>query len=148
MSGGRYYVVDSPAPSGRQPASNGTVVIPGVSMGGPQRLTGDLIDHLITAERAGEHTVVLASDVSDLDAGPAQVCRYLVTDDAATAEEAGARYGTERVLQVPSAAVGDVGEWIGRLPRPESRSLRRRIRRVVRNIPFAQAVYGRIASKP
>lgn len=120
------------------------VVVPGPSQGGPEHLSGALVDDLITAESTGAQTVVVAGDLSDLATGPATVCRYVATDVPAVAREATARYGAERVLQVRSAALADIEEWIGRLPPPDSQRLGRRIRRAVRKFAPARHLYARI----
>ncbi len=121
-----------------------TVVVPGRSQGGPPELTGAVVDHLITAEREGLHTVLLAPELSDLEAEPAQICRYVVTDDPEVAREAESRYGPERVLRSRTAHADHVDEWIGHLALPESRSWGRRVRNAARGLPFAGRVYARL----
>lgn len=139
------------APTGnrkrRRPHPEATLVIPGPSQGGPRHLSGAVTGHVITAEQAGAHTVLLAAAPADLQTNVAAVCRYVVTDQDTVAQEAIAGYGAERVLRVRSAAADDVAEWVGRLPRPEAHTVRRRIRRAVRRLPFAQGAYDRIRSK-
>lgn len=145
MTAKRYRLATSEAGPQRR-GREVTVVVPGVSQGGPQVLTGDLIERLIEAERAGVHTVLLARSTSDLEADPASVCRYVVTDEPQVASAAEALYGRERVLRAESVALADIDAWIGGLPRPESQTLRRRIRSAVRRLPFAEAVYARLTS--
>lgn len=123
-----------------------TVVVPGVSQGGPENLGTALVERLIEAERSGVHTVVLARTVGDLDADPAKVCRYVATDEPEVAQIAAGRYGAERVLQVPSAAIGDIGDWITRLPRPEALTVKRRVRRAARQFAPVRWLYSRIRS--
>lgn len=121
-----------------------TVVIPGRSQGGPADLTGAAVDRLIAAEQEGLHTVLLASELADLEAAPAQICRYVVTDDPEVAREAESRYGEERVLRSRTAHADHVYEWIKRLELPESQTRSRKVRNAIRRLPFAGSLYARL----
>lgn len=124
-----------------------TLVIPGVSQGGPPHLLGTVRELLIEAEQEGLHTVVLAAQLADLEAPPALVCRFVATDRDEVEREAASRYGSDRVLRVRSARVAERSEWVGRLPRPEARTLRRRIRRTARRFGPARALHAMIAGR-
>ena len=145
MTSTRYLLAtgaDGPPDRGRPR----TVVVPGVSQGGPEDLCPALVEHLIVAERAGVHTVILAGAVADLDSDPAKVCRYVATDEPDVIQLAAGRYGAERVLHVPSAAIDDIADWITELPRPQALTARRRIRRAARQFPAVRWLYSRIRS--
>ncbi len=114
---------------------------------GPAELGGDLLAVLIKAEHSGSNTVFLATSLDDLDSAVAKVSRYVVVDDDVTEEEAKSRFGPERVLRARSAAPADVPEWIGRLPRPKSQTLVRKIWAVVgrwRIVRRVRATIGKI----
>ncbi|NEE04089.1 hypothetical protein [Phytoactinopolyspora halotolerans] len=113
------------------------VVVPGKSAGGPEHLQGDVVDVLIECERAGAATVLLASDVDDLQTPVAAVCRYAAAARPEVVEEAVRRFGAERVYPVESVEAADAGDWLGRLPQPDPGTSR--WRRGVRTI------LGRIA---
>lgn len=134
-------ITELPAPTGRQ---HTPLLIPGISHGGPGHLRGNVLDWLIEAERAGAHTVLLAADLADLAADVATICRYVVTDSTAVEQEAHRRFGPERVLRVSSTDPADAAGWIGRLPRPESRTLRRRIRSAAGTFPLIRSLYARM----
>lgn len=147
MTPARHLIVSADA-APRLRGRHHALVLPGVSQDGPAHLRGSVRELLIAAERDGLHTVVLAPEISDLDAAPALLCRRVVTDRADVESAAAARYGPERVLRVRSARTADVPEWIGDLPRPEARTMRRRIRRAARRFGPARALHAMIAGRP
>ncbi|HIT76475.1 MAG TPA: hypothetical protein IAA98_12895 [Candidatus Avipropionibacterium avicola] len=109
-----------------------TVVATGASLGGPRALSGAVLERLVAAECAGAHLVLVAAHPEDLDTPVAQVVRQVVTWDPALAREATARYGAERVTLLATAEA--VEPWLDRLRRPESMTLRRRLRRRLRRV--------------
>lgn len=140
----RYRLITQPpATPGRR---HTTLLIPGVTQGGPAHLRGSVLDRLIDAEQAGAHTVLLAANLADLEADVATICRYVVTDDAAVEREATARFGPERVLRAASTDPADAAQWLGRLPRPESQTLRRKVRTWAREIPLIRRLYETMTS--
>lgn len=140
----RYRLISQPPTTpGRQ---HTPLLIPGVTQGGPAHLRGSVLDRLIDAERAGAHIVLLAADLADLEADVASICRYVVTDDAAVEREAATRFGPERVLRATSTEPADAAQWLGQLPRPESQTLRRKVRTWAREIPMIRRLYERMTS--
>ena len=123
------------------------VVVPGPSRGGPGGLGPGLARILIDADVRGLQTVALASALTDLDATPVALARFIATDDDATAAEAAARAGVERVLRVPDASPDAVDDWIDRVPRVESRTLRRRVRNVLRGFAPVRWAYERMGTR-
>lgn len=123
------------------------LVVPGPSQGGPAGLDPDLVRVLIDADVRGLQTVGLASTPSDLDAVPVALARFIATDDDDTAAEAAARAGAERIVRVEDASAGAVDDWIDRVPRVESRTLRRRVRNVLRRVTLVRWAYERIGTR-
>lgn len=124
-----------------------TLIVPGASQGGPAHLLGTVRQLLIEAEQEGLHTVLLAPRLTDLEPPTALVCRYVATDDDDVQREAVSRYGAERVLRVPSAETADLPRWVGKLPRPQARTLQRRIRRTARRFGPARALHAMITER-
>lgn len=123
------------------------LIVPGPSRGGPETLNPNLVRVLIDADVRGLQTVALASAISDLDAAPVALARFIATDDDDTAAEAAARAGAERILRVEDASADAVDDWIDRVPRVESRTLRRRVRNVLRRIAPVRWAYERMGKR-
>ena len=123
------------------------LVIPGPSQGGPDDLDPALMRLLIEADERGLQTVALASRPADLDATPVALARFVATDDETTAAEAAARLGAHRTLRVEDASVAAVEAWLDRVPRVESRTLRRRVRTALRKIAVVRWVYERMGAR-
>lgn len=123
------------------------LVLPGPSHGGPGDLGPGLVRILIDADVRGLQTVGLASALTDLDAAPVALARFLATDDDDTAAEAAARAGSHRVLRVPDASPDAVADWIQRVPRVESRTLRRRVRNALRGFAPVRWAYERMGAR-
>lgn len=123
------------------------LVVPGTSHGGPADLSPDLVRVLVEADVRGLQTVALASVPADLDAAPVALARFIATDDDDTATEAAARAGAERILRVEDASADAVDDWIDRVPRVESRTLRRRARSVLRRVTLVRWAYERMGKR-
>ena len=123
------------------------LLVPGPSLGGPAQLDPTLVRLLIDADVRGLQTVALAGALHDLDAAPVSLARYVATDDEATAAEAAARLGAHRTLRVEDASVAAVEAWLDRVPRVESRTLRRRVRTALRKIAVVRWVYERMGAR-
>lgn len=123
------------------------LVVPGPSLGGPEDLSPDLVRVLIDADVRGLQTVALAATISDLAATPVALARFIATDDDDTAAEAAARAGADRILRVEDASAGAVDGWIARVPRVESRTLRRRVRSALRGIAPVRWAYEQMGAR-
>lgn len=137
------------ADRGGQIRAGQLVVVPGPSLGGPDRLSGAIADVLIGCERGDAPTVLLAADVADLETGVAAVCRYVVADRPDVVEEARARFGEDRVHAVESVDADRVREWIGDLPVASHglAGLPSRIGALAGRIPSLGAVYEKVRGR-
>jgi hypothetical protein len=150
----KYVVLDraSAKPiSGTQPvdasaAEAGLVLITGPDAGGPDQLTGELVDVLIACEQRGTATVLLAGTAGDLDTPVAAVSRYIATDQADVAKEAQRRFGAERVHMVSSVHVGEARSWVGDLRAAIGRpaASRNRSGKLADRIMPIRELYGKI----
>ncbi|HLS33064.1 MAG TPA: hypothetical protein VK039_05710 [Brevibacterium sp.] len=123
------------------------LIVPGPALGGPADLGPGLVRLLIDADVRGLQTVALAAAPSDLDAPPVALARLIATDDDDTAAEAVARAGVDRVLRVPDASPEAVGDWLARVPRVASRTLRRRVRTALRGFAPVRWAYERMGAR-
>lgn len=109
------------------PSSRHTLLILGVSLGGPSDLAGPVLEALMAAERRGLHIVLYARESADLDPPVAQVCRRVYAVGAAIQEEVALRWGREALLAgSEDSVVGAVAAAAG-VPTPKSRTLVRRL---------------------
>lgn len=109
-----------------------TVLIRGVSAGGPERLRADTLATLLEIERRGLHTVLLAAERADLHTEVAAVTRYVMTDDVTVAREAREIWGADNVLEISSADSGQAATLLNRLPVPPARTWQRGLVRRLR----------------
>lgn len=103
------------------------VVLSGHSAGGPEHLSGRVLEVLIAVERRGLHIVLLAHQPEDLDTPVAAVCRHVVAADEDTLQRARARWGASQVVPIETLSPRTVLGALRSIPSPASRTLVRRL---------------------
>lgn len=103
------------------------VVLSGPSAGGPETLSGRLLEVLIDVERRGLHLVLVAHQPSDLDTPVAAIARHVLAADPGTLQQARARWGVSQVVALDTVTDASVVAAVHRLPTPAARTLQRRL---------------------
>lgn len=94
------------------------VLVPGVSLGGPDRLDGPMVDVLIACERSSTRTVLVAAAPTDLRGPLIAVCRDVISDDNATIDQARRLVGEARTHATSSGSslsgstIHPAGAWV------------------------------------
>ena len=91
------------------------LIIRGPSLGGPEDLTDELTQVLISADIHGVHTVGLVRTPADLASPAVRLARRFVSSDPTLTQELAGMMGNERVLEAPIPTEKPVGEWINAL---------------------------------
>lgn len=133
-----------PGSEAAAPGSSRTtaVLLPGASIGGPDRLEGAVLEVLLEVERRGLHTVLLAADAPDLHTPVAAVTRYVVAADGEILVEARAIWGAERVREASGLTDAELAGPLATLPVPASRSWQRQLQRLLQGRSL-----GRLAAR-